>query len=47
MKTKYDMNDMDYYDYPWEVDAFGRQLGLFVRMCEETGNVNHEMMENV
>ena len=47
MKTKYDMNDMDYYDYPWEIDAFGRQLGLFVRMCEETGNVNHEMMENV
>ena len=47
MKKKYDMNDMDYYDYPWEIDAFGRQLGLFVRMCEETGNVNHEMMENV
>ena len=47
MKTKYDMNDMDYYDYPWEIDAFGRQLGLFVRMCEETGNVNDEMMENV
>ena len=47
MKKKYDMNDMDYYDYPWEIDAFGRQLGLFVRMCEETGNVNDEMMENV
>ncbi len=48
MKTKYDMNDMDYYDYPWEIDAFGRQLGLFVRMCEETGNGdNPKMMENV
>lgn len=48
MKTKYDMSDMDYYDYPWEIDAFGRQLGLFVRMCEETGNGdNPKMMENV
>lgn len=48
MKKKYDMNDMDYYDYPWEIDAFGRQLGLFVRMCEETGNGdNPKMMENV
>ena len=47
MKKKYDMSEMDYYDFPWEIDAFGRQLGLFVRMCEETGNVNEEMMENV
>ena len=47
MKKKYDMEEMNYYDYPWEIDAFGRQLGLFVRMCEETGNVNDEMMENV
>ena len=31
--------------YPWEIDAFGRQLGLFVRMCEETGNTGEEMME--
>ena len=47
MKKKYDMGNMNYYDFPWEIDAFGRQLGLFVRMCEETGNVNDEMMENV
>jgi len=48
MKKKYDMSNMDYYDYPWEIDAFGRQLGLFVRMCEETGNGNNpKMMENV
>jgi len=46
MKKTYDMSEMDYYDYPWEIDAFGRQLGLFVRMCEETGNTGEEMMEN-
>ena len=34
-KSVYDMNDIDYYDYPWEIEAFGRQEGLFLRMCEE------------
>ena len=37
MKTKYDMSDLDYYDYPWEIEAFGRQLGLFIRWCEANG----------
>ena len=46
MKKKYDMNDLDYFDYPWEIEAFGRQLGLFVRMCEEDGHGDREdMME--
>ena len=48
IKTKYDMNDMDYYDYPWEIEAFGRQLGLFVRWCETEGIGNRSnMKENV
>ena len=48
IKTKYDMNDMDYYDYPWEIEAFGRQLGLFVRWCETEGIGNRsDMKENV
>ena len=37
MKTKYDMNDLNYWDYPWEIEAFGKQQGLFVRFCEDTG----------
>ena len=37
MKKKYDMNNMDYFDYPWEIEAFGRQLGLFTRWCEDAG----------
>jgi len=24
----------DYWDYPWEIEAYGKQLGLFVRFCE-------------
>jgi hypothetical protein len=34
-KSVYDIDDLDYYDYPWEIEAFGRQEGLFLRMCEE------------
>ena len=40
------MEDMDYYDYPWEIEAFGRQLGLFIRMCEVDGLSDRpDMME--
>ena len=48
MKTKYDMNDLDYWDYPWEIEAFGKQLGLFVRFCENADIAdNDDMMEEV
>ena len=48
MKTKYDMNDLDYWDFPWEIEAFGRQLGLFVRFCEDNGFANRsDMMEEI
>ena len=46
MKKKVDISNMNYYDFPWEIEAFGRQLGLFVRMCEEDGLANRkDMME--
>ena len=35
--TKFNMSNLDYWDYPWEIEAFGRQLGLFVRFCEDVG----------
>ena len=39
-------DNMDYWDYPWEIDAYGRQLGLFIRFCEEMGIADREdMME--
>ena len=47
MKTKYDMNDMDYYDYPWEIEAYGRQLGLFIRFCEDTGRSKCDAMKEI
>ena len=46
-KTKFNMAEIDYWDYPWEIEAFGRQLGLFVRFCEDNGFADREdMMED-
>ena len=36
-KTKFELDDINYWDYPWEIEAFGKQLGLFVRFCEHKG----------
>ncbi len=47
MKKKYDVNDMDYYDYPWEIEAFGRQLGLFLHWCETDGFGDREDMKEI
>ena len=32
------VGDMDYYDEPWEIEAHGREEGLFVRWCDATNN---------
>ena len=46
MKKKVDTSKLNYFDYPWEIEAFGRQLGLFVRMCEDDCIADREdMME--
>ena len=45
-KTKFNTSKIDYWDYPWEIEAFGRQLGLFVRFCEDNGFADRkDMME--
>jgi hypothetical protein len=30
-----DRKNMDYYDLPWEIEAYGREVGLFVRWAEK------------
>ena len=37
----------DYWDYPWEIEAYGKQLGLFVRFCEHMGFDRDDMKEEV
>ena len=44
-KTKFNLADINYWDYPWEIEAFGRQLGLFVRFCEDKGIANRKDMQ--
>ena len=34
---KIHLEETDYWDYPWEIEAYGKQLGLFVRFCEYMG----------
>jgi len=33
--TVLDIKGLDYYDLPWEVEAHGREIGMYVRMCEK------------
>lgn len=30
-------DNLDYWDLPWEIEAHGREVGLFVRWAEEAG----------
>ena len=34
-KQKVELASQDYYDLPWEIEAHGREMGLFVRWCEQ------------
>lgn len=31
---RYDRGETEYWDLPWEIEAHGRERGLFVRLCE-------------
>ena len=42
---KVHMEIIDYWDYPWEIEAYGKQLGLFVRFCEHMGLSNDDNMK--
>ena len=32
--TVVNVKGIDYYDLPWEVEAHGREIGMYIRMCE-------------
>ena len=42
---KVHMEITDYWDYPWEIEAYGKQLGLFVRFCEHMDFEREDMKE--
>ena len=31
-----DLRSLDYYDHPWEIEAHGREKGLFIRWFEQS-----------
>lgn len=33
--SRFDTRNIDYWDYPWEIDAHGRELGLYTRFKEK------------
>lgn len=35
MGKTYNPKKVSYWDLPWEIEAHGREIGLFVRYCEE------------
>jgi hypothetical protein len=39
---KIDSSKMNYYDFPWEIEALGRQEGLFLRWLGENNYNNAE-----
>jgi len=43
---KVHLKETEYWDYPWEIEAYGRQLGLFVRFCEHMGFDRDDMKED-
>ena len=39
-------DDVNYWDQPWEIEAHGRQLGLFIRYCEENNLSKYKWTQN-
>ena len=35
MGKTYNINKTEYWDLPWEIEAHGREVGMFIRWCNE------------
>ena len=42
MGKTYNPENVNYWDLPWEIEAHGREVGLFVRYCEENNLAKHK-----
>jgi len=38
-------DEMDYWDTPWEIEAFGRESGLYVRWVDDRGLTGNEVFD--
>ena len=41
-----DTAKLNYYDYPWEIEAHGRERGLFVRFMQKYGYTTKKWAKN-
>lgn len=39
-------DDMDYWDQPWEIEAFGREDGLYTRWVDERKYTDHPVFDS-
>lgn len=37
-----DTEKLNYWDQPWEIEAYGREYGLFVRYCDHVRKLNKQ-----
>ena len=42
----YNPKKVSYWDLPWEIEAHGREVGLFVRWCEQENLGNKKWTQN-
>ena len=47
LNKSYNINEIDYWDLPWEIEAYGRSVGLVVRWVRETERKSHEYREGL
>lgn len=43
---EYYSDDMDYWDTPWEIEAFGREDGLYTRWVDSRGYTDHPVFDS-
>lgn len=39
-------DDLDYWDQPWEIEAFGREDGLYTRWVDNRGYTDHPVFDS-
>jgi hypothetical protein len=42
----FQMNDEQYWDYPWEIEAYGKELGLFVKFKNKFLISDRDLLHN-
>ncbi len=45
-KKLYDIDKIDYWDRPWEIEAYGLELGLYLKFKEEFGLSDLDLSKN-